>query len=63
MKLVKTETLLCGFTKVGVKGGENSSNCHKRWSACFSVKRAFKSMIKFQFQEIGQKRNSIVHYR
>ena len=40
---------------VGVKGGENSSECRESWSACFSIKGASKSMIKFQFHEIGQK--------
>ena len=28
-KFVKSETLLCGFAKVGVKGNENSSECCK----------------------------------
>ena len=32
-ELVKRETPLCGFTKVGVKGGENSSECSESWSA------------------------------
>ena len=35
MKLVKSETPLCGFAKVGVKGGENSSECRESWSARF----------------------------
>ena len=41
-KLVKSETPLCSFTKVGVKGGENSSECREIWSACLSIKRASK---------------------
>ena len=54
-KLVKSETLLCSFAKVGLKGGENSSECHESLCACLSIKWASKSMIKFQFLEIGQK--------
>ena len=50
-KFVKSETLLCGFAKVGVKGGENSSERHKSWSACLFIKWASKSMIKFQLRE------------
>ena len=46
-KLVKSETPLCGFAKVGVKAGENSLECRESWSACFSIKWASKSMIKF----------------
>ena len=63
MKLVKSETPLCGFTKVGVKVGENSSECRESWSARFSIKWASKSMIRFKFREIGQKCNSDVHFR
>ena len=48
-KLVKSENPSCGFAKIGVKGGENSSKCLESWSACLSIKWAFKSMIKFQF--------------
>ena len=54
-KLVKSETSLCSFSKVGVKRAENNSECHESQSARFSIKWASKSMIKFQFQEIGQK--------
>ena len=32
-KLVKSETPLCCFAKVGLKVGENSSECHESWSA------------------------------
>ena len=38
---------------VGLKWGENSSKHHKSWPACLSIKWASKSMIKFQFHEIG----------
>ena len=61
-KLVKSETPSCGFTKIGVKGGENSSKRRESWSAWLSIKWASKSMIKFQFWEIGQKWNSIMHF-
>ena len=54
-KFVKSETSLCGFTKVGVKGGENSSERHESWSARLSIKWAPESMIKFQLQENCQK--------
>ena len=46
-KLVKSETPSCGFIKVGVKGVENSSESCKSWSACLSIKWAFKTMIEF----------------
>ena len=50
-KFVKSETPLHGFTKLGVKGGENSLECDESWSACLSIKWASKSMIKFQLRE------------
>ena len=61
-KLLKSETLSCGFTKIGVKVGENSSKRRESWSARLSIKWASKSMIEFQFWEIGQKWNSIMHF-
>ena len=39
-KLVKSETSSCGFSKIGVKGGENSSKRHKSWSARLSIEWA-----------------------
>ena len=54
---------LCHVTKIGVTGGENSSKQCENWSAHFSIKWASKSMIKFQFRAIGQKWNSVVHFR
>ena len=63
VKLVKSETSSCGFAKFGVKGGENSSKCRESWSAQLSIKRASNSMIKFQFWEISQKWNFVVHFR
>ena len=47
-KFVKSETASCGFAKVWVKAGENSSKRHEIWSARLSIKWASKSMIKFQ---------------
>ena len=37
-KLVKSETALCCFTKVVIKGGENSLECRESWSTCLSIK-------------------------
>ena len=52
-KLVKSETPSCGFTKIGVKGGENSSKRRRSASAHLSIEWASESMIKFQFLEVG----------
>ena len=62
-KLVKSETLSGGFSKFGVKGGENSSKRRESWSARLSIEQASKSMIIFQLWEIGQKWNSVVYFR
>ena len=48
-KFVNSETPSCGFAKIGVTGGENSSKHCESWSAQLRIKRASKSMIKFQF--------------
>ena len=48
-KLVKRETSLYGFAKVGLKGGENILECLKSLHACFFIKWASKFMIKFKF--------------
>ena len=48
-KLVKRETPLCGFAKVGLKGGENILECLKSLHARLLVKLASKFMIKFKF--------------
>ena len=61
-KLVKSETPSCCFAKVVIKRGENSLECCESWSARLSIKR-FKSIIKFQFQEIYHKWNSIMQFR
>ena len=48
-KLVKCEASLCGFAKVGVKGGENILGCLKNLHASLLIKLASKFMIKFKF--------------
>ena len=48
-KLVKRETSLCGFAKVGLKACENILECHKSLHAGLLIKLAFKFMIKFKF--------------
>ena len=48
-RLVKRETLLCGFAKVGIKAGENILECLKSLHARFLIKLASKFMIKFKF--------------
>ena len=48
-KLVKRETPLCVFAKVGLKGGANILQCLKIVHACLFIKWAPKFMIKFKF--------------
>ena len=48
-KFVKSEISSCGFAKVGVTRGENSSKRCESWSLQLPIKWASKSMIKFQF--------------
>ena len=48
-KLVKRETSLCGFAKVGLIGGENISECLKSLHARLLMKLSSKFMIKFEF--------------
>ena len=48
-KLVKRETLLCGFAKVGLRGGENIFKCLKSLHARLLIKLKSKFMIKFKF--------------
>ena len=54
-KFVNSETPLCGFAKIRVTRGENSSKRRESWCARLSIKWASKSMIKFQFQETVHK--------
>ena len=48
-KLVKRETPLYGFDKVGIKGGGNILECLKSLHAHMLIKWASKFMIKFKF--------------
>jgi len=48
-KLVKSETPLCDFTRVGFKESQNNSKHCESGRACLSIKQASKSTIKFQF--------------
>ena len=48
-KLVKRETSLCGFAKLGLKRGENILECLKSLLARLLTKLASKFMIKFKF--------------
>ena len=48
-KLVKCETPLCGFAKVGIKGGGNILECLKSLHARMLIKLASKFMIKSKF--------------
>ena len=48
-KLVKCETLLCGFAKVGLKGGANMLECLKTLHAHLLIELPSKFMIKFKF--------------
>ena len=48
-QLVKRETSLCCFAKVGLKAGENILECHNSLHACSLIKLASKFMITFKF--------------
>ena len=48
-KLVKSETPLCGFAKVGPKEGENILEHRESFLARLSMRWVSKFMIKFQF--------------
>ena len=48
-KLVKRETPLCRFAKVGLKGGENILECLKSLHARLFIKWESKFMFKFKF--------------
>ena len=48
-KLVKRETSLCSFAKVGLKGGENILEFFKSLHARLLIKLASKFMMKFKF--------------
>ena len=48
-KLVKSETSLCTFPKVWLKGGEDILECLKSLHAHLLIKLASKFIIKFKF--------------
>ena len=54
-KLVKRETPLCSFAKVGLKVGENILQRREISCATLSIKWTSKSVRKFQFRETAQK--------
>ena len=62
-KLVKRETSLCGFAKVGLKAGENILERLKSLHARLLIKMASKFMIKFKFWETARKGNSVVRFQ
>jgi hypothetical protein len=53
-KLVKVETRSCVFARLGLKGGENSSKRHESLCGCLSTNGTSKTILKFQFREVGQ---------
>ena len=56
-------TLSCGFTRVGIKRGQNNSSEHcKTFHAWLLIQWPSKSMIKFPFWEVRQKWTSIVQF-
>jgi hypothetical protein len=62
-KLVKVENLLCVFARLGLKGRENSLERHESWHAHLSTNGTSKSILKFQFREVGQSRNPTMRFR
>jgi hypothetical protein len=54
-KLVKFETRPCVFARLRLKGLENSSERHESWRAHLSTNGTSKSMLNFQFREVGSK--------
>jgi hypothetical protein len=53
-KLVKFETRPCVFARLGLKGEENSSERHESWCGRLSTNGTSKTILKFQFREVGQ---------
>jgi hypothetical protein len=53
-KLVKFETRPCVFARLGLKGGENSSERHESWCGRLSANGTSKTILKLQFREVGQ---------
>ena len=61
-KLFEQQTPLCGFDRVGLKGGQNSSKHHESWCASLSIRYVSKHMIRFQFWEFGQSWDCVVQF-
>jgi hypothetical protein len=53
-KLVKVVTRPYVFATLGLKGGENSSERHESWRGRSSTNVTSKSILLFQFREVGQ---------
>jgi hypothetical protein len=53
-RLDKVETRSCVFARLGLKGGENSSERHESWCGRLSTNGTSKTILKFQFREVGQ---------
>jgi hypothetical protein len=62
-ELVKVETRPCVFARLGLKGWENSTERHESWRANLSTDVTSKSILNFQFREVGESRNSTVLFR
>ena len=60
--LVKCETPLYSFSKVGIKADENISQHREISCASLSIKWTSKTMSKFQLWETAQKWNSVVQF-
>ena len=57
-KLVKRKTLLCGFAKVGLKGGENILERLEISHVRLSIKWSFKSMSNLHYQKLFKSQTS-----
>jgi hypothetical protein len=53
-KLVKVQTRSCVFTRLGLKGCENSSERHESWRGRSSTNVTSKTILKLQFREVNQ---------
>jgi hypothetical protein len=53
-KLVKVEARSCVFARLGIKGGVNSLKHHESWHGRLSTNGTSKTILKFQFREVGQ---------
>jgi hypothetical protein len=53
-KLVKVETRPCVFARLGLKGGEKSSEHHESWHGRLPTNGTSKSILKLQLREVFQ---------